>query len=61
MHIFINKLHNYKFRNDTMIKIGIYSSDTKQKKEIKSKLEQYFNDLQIEAEITTLRTKMAVL
>lgn len=59
--IFINKIHNYKFRNDCMIKIGIYCSDRKQKKEIKNKLEQYFNELNIETEITFLRTRMALL
>jgi len=44
-----------------MIKIGIYCMDKAQKKEIKSKLKQYFDELKIEAKITDFRTKMAVL
>lgn len=44
-----------------MIKIGIYCSNTAQKKEIKNILNQYFNNLMIEAEITNIRTKMIVL
>lgn len=44
-----------------MIKIGIYSKDSKQKKEIKRSLKQYFNDLNIESEICNIRTKMRAL
>lgn len=44
-----------------MVKIGIYCGDTVKKKEIKSVLNQYFDDLQIKAEITILRTKTSVL
>lgn len=44
-----------------MIKIGIFCRDRAHKKEIKSKLKQYFDDLHIEAEVTNIRTKMAAL
>ena len=44
-----------------MIKIGVYCKDSNQKKEIKMLLKQYFNDLNIEAEISNIRTKMSAL
>lgn len=44
-----------------MIKIGVFCNNSAQKKEIKDILNQYFEALQIEAEITSLRTKMKVL
>lgn len=44
-----------------MLKIGIYCKDRVQKKEIKKSLKEYFDALQMEAEITTLRTKVTVL
>jgi len=44
-----------------MIKIGVYSKDSNQKKEIKKLLKQYFNDLNIAAEIGCIRTKMRAL
>ena len=44
-----------------MIKIGVYSKDSNQKKEIKRSLKQYFNDLNIESEICCIRTKMRAL
>lgn len=44
-----------------MIKIGIFFNDKDHKKEIKNILNQYFENLQIKAEITIFRTKMAVL
>jgi len=44
-----------------MIKIGVYSKDSNQKKEIKRSLKQYFNDLNIEVEICCIRTKMRAL
>ncbi len=44
-----------------MIKVGIYCRDKAQKKDIKSILNQYFENLQIKAEITMLRTKISAL
>lgn len=44
-----------------MIKIGVYSKDSNQKKEIKRSLKQYFYDLNIESEICCIRTKMRAL
>lgn len=44
-----------------MIKIGIYCSNRVQKKEIKNTIKQYFDALQIESEIISLRTKIAAL
>lgn len=58
-YLFI-KYINYKW-DDIMIKIGLYCGDIEQKKEIKANLNQYFDDLQIEAEIINLRTKTSVL
>lgn len=44
-----------------MVKIGVYSKDSNQKKEIKRSLKQYFNDLNIESKICNIRTKMCAL
>ena len=44
-----------------MIKIGVYSKDSNQKKEIKRSLKQYFNELNIESEICCIRTKTRAL
>jgi len=44
-----------------MIKIGVYSKYSNQKKEIERSLKQYFNDLNIESEICCIRTKMRAL
>lgn len=44
-----------------MIKIGIYSNDLTQKKDIKKSMTQYFEDLNIESEISYIKTKSIVL
>ncbi len=44
-----------------MIKVGIYSLDSKQKKEIKNLIKQYFDDLDIESEISYIRNKNIAL
>lgn len=44
-----------------MIKIGFYTGNRAEKKELKNKLNDYFSDVNIEAEIIDLRTKTAVL
>jgi LytTr DNA-binding domain-containing protein len=44
-----------------MIKIGIYSNNSTQKKDIKKLMTKYFNDLNIKAEIEYIRTKSIAL
>ncbi len=44
-----------------MIKIGIYSMNLKQKKEVKNFVEQYFKNLDIETEISYIRTRNIIL
>jgi DNA-binding LytR/AlgR family response regulator len=44
-----------------MIKIGIYSNDSNQKKQIKASLKKYFNDLKMESDIRCITTKKNVL
>jgi hypothetical protein len=44
-----------------MIKIGIYCGNRVQKKEIKNILTEYFDAIQLKAEITSFRTRVAAL
>ncbi len=44
-----------------MIKIGIYSNDSAQRKDIKKLMLKYFDDFNVEAEISYIRTKSKVL
>jgi len=44
-----------------MIKIGIYSSDSNQKKQIKRAMKKYFNDLKMESDIRCITAKKNVL
>lgn len=44
-----------------MIKIGVYCNNSNQKKEIKTMLKNYFDNYDVEAEITNIKTKMKIL
>lgn len=44
-----------------MIKIGIYSRSSEQKKDIKKSMKEYFDNLKIESEVRVIRAKFSAL